>query len=204
MWADGPPPHCPQRPSLLHGSLYHWCGHQVRSEKWRREASKQFFLFSLICCFLHICPSSLLHEPKMQLPTSDAQTYVNHTLNDKGSFIFIEFYASLNRNWHAFMHFISQFVWIYIGICFLIKFFFWLGRKIPLCIHLHPIYLKMWSHIFFKIFFFIVFEAHVVEAGERLHLFFFLDTDLHWFILLLIPIKKDQLHSPKKTYIING
>lgn len=95
------------------------------SAMWKREASKQSFLFfSLICCFLHICPSSLPHEPKMQLPTFEAQTHISHNLNDKDSFIFIEFYASFNRNWSAFMHFISQLVWIYIGICFLIKFFF--------------------------------------------------------------------------------
>lgn len=99
------------------------------SATWKREASKQFFLFfsffSLICYFFHIHtpPPPYFVSLKCSFPTSEAQTHVNHDLNDKDSFIFIECYVYFNRNWRAFIHFISQLLWIYIGICFLIKFF---------------------------------------------------------------------------------
>lgn len=53
----------PREPSLMYSFQYYLCGHQVRYE--REKSVSSFFL--LICCSFHICPSSLLHEPKMQL-----------------------------------------------------------------------------------------------------------------------------------------
>lgn len=119
----------PREHSLLHSSEYHLWGHQVWCEK-ERPGSISFYSFHWFAVPFTSAPPPLSMSLKCNFLLSEDQTHINHNLNDKGNFIFIGFYASLNRNWRAFMHFVSQLAWIYIGICFLIK-FIWLGRKVP-------------------------------------------------------------------------
>lgn len=172
MWAGSlPPPPAPREPYLLHGSKYHWCGHQVWWEREKPGSSSvsSSHWFAVLFAF---APPPFSRSLESSFSTSEAQTHINRNLDDKGSSIFIGFYASFNGNWCAFMHFISQLVWIYIGICFLIK-FIWLDRKIPFCIHLHPIYVRNVISQMLKKIFFVVSEAHV---GEGVTFFFFLQT----------------------------
>lgn len=115
----------PREPSLMYSFQYYLCGHQVRYER-EKSVSSFFFLNSFYWFAVHFtyAPPPYFMSLKCSFSSFEAQTHINYNLNDKGSFIFIEFYASFNRNWCAFMHFISWLVWIHIGICFLIKFFF--------------------------------------------------------------------------------
>lgn len=135
-WTGNSPPlpsPYPREPSLLNSFQYHLCGHQVWYKR-KKPVSSSFYSFHWFAVHFTFAPPPYFGSLKCSFPSPEAQTHVNHNLNDKGSFIFKEFYASFNRNWLAFMHFISQLVWIHIKICFLI-FFFLTRQKSPI---LHP------------------------------------------------------------------
>lgn len=157
----------------------------------------------LFTLFTHTDPDSLLQELKMQLPIVWSPDTYKSQFEWQEEFYFYRVLCILNRNWRAFMHFISQLTHIYIGICFLIK-FIWRGRKVPFCIHLHPIYVKNVTSYSLKNFFHSLWSSYGVDT-----FFSFLQTQVSLlsfqFQSLYSPFNscKVKLQSPEKIQMTN-
>ena len=75
--------------SPLYSFEYHLCGPQVRCER-EKPGSSSFYSshWIVILNLPSLLPSPLLHDPKVQLPSSWAQTRTNYNLNARGVLLF--------------------------------------------------------------------------------------------------------------------